>query len=110
MFPAREGRLHFDPGSHNADDAAAIPPLQRANGHVHVACRLADGRQLERQDVMQLLRGCIQRPWPSANQHGSIWDDKTLSTSLQWLSTLEPGRHIIGDDVLELLELCEHVK
>lgn len=67
------------------------------------ACRLADGRQLERQAVLQLLKGCILHPWFSRS-YGSSYDS-TFSKCLKWMSTLQPGRHIQGDDVLELLEL-----
>lgn len=71
--------------------------------HAIFACRLAHGRTLERDAVLQLLQHCIEHPFPEQHERG-ISNRRTAT--LHQLKGLEPGRHITGDDILSLLEQC----
>lgn len=61
------------------------------------ACRLADGRQLDRADVMAMLKSLLS----DSNPYGSFHEATRPN-----LGSLNPGRHITPDDVLELFEYC----
>jgi len=61
---------------------------------------LAADRQLESGPVVALLKDCMETSW-----HVSL----CMPDCLDWkgaLNWLDPGRHLSGDDVLELLEFC----
>jgi hypothetical protein len=59
---------------------------------------MADGRKLEAGDVMQLVEECINKPW--CDKIGAV------HKALLLLAPLKPGRHISGDNLLQLMLLC----
>lgn len=53
---------------------------------------------------MDLLQQCIRTPWAVGDETGG--DETAATKALRLLDDLEPGRHITGEDLLDLMELC----
>lgn len=47
---------------------------------------------------MQLVEGCIKDPWDGGGS--------PVAKALLMMAGLKPGRHISGDDLLHLMQLC----
>jgi hypothetical protein len=65
--------------------------------------RLAVGRTLDSQDVVQVVRAFIDRPrmWATSTDNSGGFFNVQHS-----LAVLDPGRHLGGDGILDLLEYC----
>lgn len=64
--------------------------------------RLADGRQLDSKHVVGLMKAFLKKPRLLNNND----IDACFGNEMHQLDTLDPGRHLGGDGVLELLEFC----
>lgn len=65
--------------------------------------RLADGRTLDSKDVVRVVTAFIDKPgmWDT-----SEWLDRDFSDVVDSLADLDPGRHLGGDGILDLIEYC----
>lgn len=59
---------------------------------------MAEGRTLQGGDDVQLVEGCIKDPWDGGGS--------PVAKALLMMAGLKPGRHISGDDLLHLMQLC----
>lgn len=60
--------------------------------------RLAEGRSLQRKDILKLATLLIEQPWDYAYD--------SITRSLEAIEVLKPGQVLTGADVLTLMELC----
>lgn len=69
---------------------------------LHTCCRLADGRQLVSKHVVRLMKAFLKQP--RLLNHDVY--DAFFGNEVDQLDALDPGRHLGGDGILELLEYC----
>jgi hypothetical protein len=75
-----------------------------------LTCRLADGRTLDSKHVVQVVKAFIDnlnmwhRSYPRGGCDG--WSEEWFGNIIHTLDSLEPGHHLGGDGILDLLEYC----